>query len=61
MLAEFSKRFLNWLDEPRLEEKTRKFYKNGCCLLKGTAIFNVRLTQITTEDAEVLKSPYWCD
>jgi integrase len=57
MLAEFSERFLSWLDEARLEEKTKKFYKNGCRLLKPTAVFNMRLSEITTEKAEVLKFP----
>jgi len=56
LLAEFSERFLGWLDEVRLEEKTKKFYRNGCRLLKGTA-FNMRLTEITSEDAERLNFP----
>jgi hypothetical protein len=30
VLAEFSQRFQSWLDEARLEEKTRKYYRNGC-------------------------------
>jgi len=28
VLAEFSQRFQSWLDEARLEEKTRKYYRN---------------------------------
>jgi integrase len=56
-LAEFSERFLSWLDDTRLEEKTLKFYKNGCRLPKVTSIFNMRLAEITTEDAERLKFP----
>ena len=54
-LAEFSERFLNWLDEVRLQEKTRKYYRYGCRLLKTTPILSARLTEITTEDAERLK------
>jgi integrase len=57
VLAEFSSRFLSWLDEARLEEKTKKFYRNGCRLLKLTTIFSARLTEIRTEDAERLKFP----
>jgi hypothetical protein len=57
VLAEFSDRFLNRLDEARLEEKTRKFYRNGYRLLKVTEIFNMRLTEITAEDAERLRFP----
>jgi len=30
LLAEFSQRFQSWLGEARLEEKTRKYYRNGC-------------------------------
>jgi hypothetical protein len=55
VLVKFSERFLSWLEEARLEEKTKKFYRNGCRLLNATAIFNMRLTEITTEDAERLK------
>jgi len=29
ILREFSERFLDWVDNSRLEEKTRKFYCNG--------------------------------
>jgi integrase len=57
VLAEFSERFLSWLDDARLEEKTKKFYRNGCRLLKGTPIFGMRLVEIATEDAEQLKFP----
>ncbi len=57
VLVEFSERFLNWLKEARLEPKTKKFYRNGCRLLKTTAVFSTRLTEITTEHAERLRFP----
>jgi hypothetical protein len=57
VLAEFSRRFLSWLEEARLEEKTKKFYRNGCRLLKVTITFGARLAEIRTEDAERLKFP----
>ena len=57
VLAEFSQRFLSWLDETRMEEKTRKYYRNGCRLLNVTPTFSMRLTEITSEDAEKLKFP----
>jgi integrase len=57
VLSEFSERFLTWLEEARVEEKTRKYYRNGCRLLNRTAIFSMRLTEIRTEDAEKLKFP----
>lgn len=57
VLAEFLQRFLSWLDEARVGERTRKYYRNGCRLLKVTPIFGMRLTEITTEDTERLKFP----
>src|SRR5439155_13737992 len=46
VLAEFSQRFQRWPDEARVEEKTRKYYRNGCRLLKVTPILAIRLTEI---------------
>jgi len=57
VLSDLSERFLAWLEEARLEDKTRKFYKNGCRLLKVTSIFSMRLPDITTEDTERLRFP----
>jgi integrase len=57
VLSELSKRFLTWLEEARLEDKTRKFYKYGCRLLKVTSMFSMRLPDITTEDTERLRFP----
>jgi site-specific recombinase XerD len=57
VLAEFSERFLSWLEEARLEENPKNFYRNGCRLLKVTIIFGTRLAEIRTEDAERLKFP----
>jgi hypothetical protein len=57
VLAEFSQRFLGWLDEARVEAKTRKYYRNGCRLFMATPVFGMRLTEITTENTERLKFP----
>jgi hypothetical protein len=35
-LGEFADRFLAWVDSGRLEEMTKKFYRNGWRLLKAT-------------------------
>jgi site-specific recombinase XerD len=56
-LAAFSDRFMAWLEEDKLEEKTKKFYKNGCRLLKMTGVLTKRLAEIETEDVERLKFP----
>jgi site-specific recombinase XerD len=57
VLAEFCEQFLNWLDEARLEEKTKKFYRNGCRLLKMTAICSIRMAEVSTEQLERLRFP----
>ena len=56
-LREFAERFLAWVDSARLEEMTRKFYRNGWRLLKATPIVKVRVNQITSDCAEQLKFP----
>ena len=45
------------MDSGRLEEKTRKFYRNGWRLLKATSVAEMRIDQITGDRAEQLKFP----
>jgi len=49
VLLEFSRRFLQWLDNASKEDKTKIYYRNGWRLLRVTAIVGVRLDQITTD------------
>lgn len=56
-LADVAERFLAWVDTTRLEEMTRKFYRNGWRLLKATPVVEVRVNQITGDCAEQLKFP----
>ena len=56
-ICEFAERFLAWVHDSRLEEKTKKFYHNGWRLLKATPVVEVRLNQITGDCAEQLKFP----
>jgi integrase len=56
-LGEFAERFLAWVDDGRLEEKTKKFYRNGWRLLKATRVAGLRVNQITGDFAEQLKFP----
>jgi hypothetical protein len=35
VLGDFAERFLNWVNNSRLEEKTRKFYRNGWRVTEG--------------------------
>jgi integrase len=54
-LGGFVERFLAWVNSGRLEEKTKKFYRNGWRLLKVTSVAQVRVDQITGDFAEQLK------
>ena len=57
VLREFADRFLDWVNNSRLEEKTRKFYHNGWRLLKATSVAALRIDQITGDCTEQLKFP----
>ncbi len=57
VLGEFADRFLDWVNNSRLEEKTKKFYCNGWRLLKPTSVAVLRIDQITGDCAEQLKFP----
>src|ERR1700751_5260715 len=54
---EFADRFLEWVNGGRLEDKTRKFYRNGWRLLASTSVAMLRLDQITGDGAEQLTFP----
>ena len=54
-LSEFAERFDTWVEDGRLEEKTKKFYRNGWRLLKPTPVAGLRVDQITGDFAEQLK------
>ena len=56
-LRAFADRFLTWVDSGRLEDKTRKSYRNGWRLLKATAVAEMRVDEITGDCAEQLKFP----
>src|SRR5439155_8492463 len=56
-LGELADRFLAWVDSGRLEEMTKKFYRNGWRLLKTTPVAEMRVDQITGDSAEQLKFP----
>ncbi len=57
VLEELAGRFLDWVNNSRLEEKTKKFYQNGWRLLKVTSVAAVRINQITGDCAEQLTFP----
>jgi hypothetical protein len=53
----FADRFLDWVNSGRLEEKTRKSYRNGWRLLKAGPVAQMRVDQITGDCAEQLTFP----
>lgn len=55
VLLEFTRRFLEWLDNATLEDKTKTYYRDGWRLLKGTGIAGMRIDQITRDTVEVLR------
>jgi hypothetical protein len=55
--CEFAERFLAWVDDGRLEEKTKKFYRNDWRLLKATPVASLRVNRITGDFAEQLRFP----
>ena len=57
VLGELAERFLDWVNNSRPEEKTKKFYRNGWRLLKATSVAVVRINQITGDCAEQLTFP----
>ena len=57
VLQEFADRFLEWVNGGRLEDKTRKFYRNGWRLLKSTSVAILRVDQITGDCTEQLRFP----
>jgi len=55
VLLEFCRRFLGWLNDVRLEDRTKTYYRDGWRLLKTTTIVGMRLDQITRNVVETLK------
>jgi integrase len=54
-LAELSPRFLDWVNETRLEPKSKDYYRGGWKMLEVTPIAGMRLSHITTDDAGALR------
>ena len=54
-LAEFSKRFLDYVRTTRLEARTKRYYGTGWKMLAKTPIAGMRLAHITTDEAEALR------
>lgn len=58
VLREFSKRFLEWVqDQSTLKQKSKDYYANGWRLLADTDMAGMRLDAISQDDAGVLSFP----
>jgi hypothetical protein len=55
VLSDFAERFDTWVEDGRLEKKTKKFYRNGWRLLKATPVAGLRVDQITGDFAELFR------
>jgi site-specific recombinase XerD len=54
ILAEFSRRFLDWVRSTKLEATTKDYYIDGWRLLAATPITGMRLDAITADEIETL-------
>ncbi len=57
VLREFSREFLKSVNEARLEEKTKIYYRDGWRLLSATDLAGMRLDQITADVADTITFP----
>jgi integrase len=53
-LNQFSQPFFSWVDDARLESKTKRYYRNGWRLIKATAVEGFQSDKITSDCAERL-------
>jgi len=54
-----AKRFMSYVDNAKLADKTKSYLRNGWRLLEQTNIASMRLNHITAEDVE--RCPYRAD
>ena len=56
-LREYSKTFLGWVDSGRLEDDSRRYYRNGWRLLEKLKIAGMRMDKISKRHIEKLRFP----
>lgn len=56
-LREYSKTFLGWVDSGRLEDDSRRYYRNGWRLLEKLKIAGMRMDKISKRQIEKLRFP----
>ncbi|HEY6308364.1 MAG TPA: site-specific integrase [Candidatus Angelobacter sp.] len=57
VLLNYSDRFLGWLENATLGQKTKTYHHTGLRLLNTTSIAGMRLDRITADDVEALRFP----
>jgi integrase len=57
VLVVFAERFLKWVENAKLEPKSKRYYNDGWRLLEQTKIVGMRLDTITNDDVELLSFP----
>ncbi|HET9100791.1 MAG TPA: tyrosine-type recombinase/integrase [Acidobacteriaceae bacterium] len=56
-LRQYSKTFLGWVDSGRLEDDSRRYYRNGWRLLEKLKIAGMRMDKISKRQIEKLRFP----
>ena len=56
-LREYSKTFLGWVDSGRLEDDSRRYYRNGWRLIEKLKIAGMRMDRVSKRQIEKLKFP----
>src|SRR5947209_2712727 len=54
-LAEFSRRFLEWVDASMLEPNTKRYYQYGWDMLQQTVVASMKLDEITRDATDALR------
>ena len=57
VLVTFSERFLRWVENTKLEPKSKNYYRDGWRLLSKTRLAGMRLDAITNDDVDLVSFP----
>jgi integrase len=55
ILRDFSSRFLDWVENSRLEPASKRYYKYGWSLIASTALTAMQISRITPDDADAIR------
>jgi integrase len=57
VLSQFVPKFMSYVDNAKLADKSKSYHRNGWRLLEKTSIAGMRLDRITAEDIDALRLP----